>query len=204
MFYTISASNFAHAEDTNTEAALPIMSKSETELRSSMRKLWELRAILLREYLVSAMNDSKDADAAKDKLLENAGDLGATIKPYHGYWASSILGRILKRDVAITGKVIKAAKNGKIKDLEWAKKKWYGNAFLLATLFAVTRNQTMEYLTDILYKHLDLTLGEIEAIIAKDAPKDLDYYEQDRAHMILFSDVLTDGLVKQFPEKFKK
>jgi hypothetical protein len=179
------------------------MSKSEAELRLSMKLLWESRAILLRHYVVSAMSNSRDEDEAKAKLLKNAGDLGASIRPYHGYFAGGMLSGFLKKDVALTAKVIKSLKSGKKEDIEWDRNAWYANAYLLAGFFAITRNQTMQYLTDTLYKHLDLTLGEINAILKKDRAKDLEYYEKDKAHMIAFSDVLVDGLIKQFPKRFK-
>ena len=305
---------FQHAEDINTKIAPKVMSKSEIELRSSMRVLWESRAILLRAYIVSAINDSKDMGEAKDKLLKNAGDLGGSIKSYYGGFASSFLTGFLKNDVKLTEEVIKAAKSGnkealdlagkadkeamdlaekargktlditekakakaldltekargkaldltekargkaldltekdnkealdlvkkakeialdlvkkakeiardlikkaqktaldmteraKKEALDRAKKRWYENANNLAGFFAIPRNQTKKDLTDMLYKHLDLTWGEIEAILAKDGAKDLEYYEKDRAHMVMFSDMLVDGLVKQFPGKFKE
>ena len=185
------------------KVAAKVMSKSETELRSSMRTLWESRAILLRAYIVSEMNDSRNTDEAKDKLLRNARDLGASIQPYYGYFARSILTGFLKNDVLLTAKVIKSAKLGNKVDLDWNKDNWYSNAFLLAGFFAITHNQTKEDLKNMLYKHLDLTMGEIEAILKKDKGKDLGYYAKDRTHMIMFSDVLVDGLVKQFPERFK-
>ena len=201
-FCAVIISGFICAEDMKTKTAGKVMSKSEAELRSSMRALWDLRATLLREYIVSAMNDSEGADEAKDKLLNNAGDLGASIRPYYGYWAKSILTGLLKKDVLFTGKVIKAAKTGA--DLDWSKKKWYANAFAVAGFFAITHNQTMQDLKDMFYKHLDLTLGEIEAILKKEKAKDLEYYEKDKAHMLMVSDVLVDGLVKQMPERFKE
>ena len=73
----------------------------------------------------------------------------------------------------------------------------------MAGFFAIPHNQTKKDLTDMLCKHLDLTWGEIEAILTKDEKKDLDYYEKDRAHMVMFSDILVDGLIKQFPNRFK-
>lgn len=179
------------------------MSKSEAELRSSMRALWESRAILLRAYIVSATNDSKDVDEAKDKLLRNTRDLGASIRPYYGYFAKSILTGILKNDVSLTAEVIKSAKLGNKSNLDWNKANWYANALVLAGFFAITHNQTKADLKDMLFKHLDLTWGEIDAILKKDKKKDLEYYEKDRAHMIMFSDVLVDGLIKQFPGRFK-
>lgn len=208
-------SGFPHTKHVNTKhvntkhvdtkiSGEKIAPNPEAELRLAMRALWESRAILLRNYIVSAMNDSKDAGDAIDKLLNNAGDLGASIRPYYGYLAGGILTVFLKEDVSLTAEVIKAARIGNKKGLDRATKKWYANALHLAGFFAITHNQTMEYLTGRLYKHLDLTWGEIQSIIEKDEAKDLDYYEKDRTHMLMFSDVLTDGIVKQFPDKFKE
>lgn len=186
------------------KVAAKIMSKSETELRSANRMLWESRATLLRAYIVSAMNDSEDVGEARDKLLKNAGDLGASIRPYYGYWAGGILTGLLKKDVFLTGKVIKAVKAGNKQDLDWDRNAWYANAFAVAGFFAIPHNQTMKDLTGMFYKHLDLTLGEIEAIFKKEKAKDLEYYEKDRAHMLMVSDVLVDGLVRQMPNRFKE
>jgi predicted TIM-barrel fold metal-dependent hydrolase len=88
--------------------------------------------------------------------------------------------------------------------LERVKKEWYKNAYNLAGFFAIPHNQTKKELTDILYKHQDFKMGEIEAILKKDEVKDLDYYEKDRALMLMFSDMLVDGLVKQFPNRFRE
>lgn len=203
-FCVVAISGFTYAEGMNTKIADKIMSKPEVELRLAARKLWESSATLQRDYIVSAANDSKDANVDRDKLLKNADDLGASIQPYYGYAARGILTSFLKNDVFLTGEVIKAAKIGNKKALNWSKKKWYSNAFFLAGFFAIPRNQTMKDLTDMLYEHLDLTWGEIQSILKKDNAEDLEYYEKDRAHMLMFSDVLTNGIVKQFPNKFKE
>lgn len=204
LFCLVDIKGFTHAEDLKAEIAPKVMSQSEAAIRSANKALWESRATLLREYIVSAMNGSKDADEAKAKLLKNTRDLGASIRPYYGYWAKSILTGLLKNDVLLTGEVIKSAKTGTKEDLDWAKKKWYANAFAVAGFFAITHNQTKEDLVKMFYKHLDLTWGEIEAILKKNEGKDLDYYEKDRAHMIMVSYVLVDGLIKQFPDRFKE
>lgn len=96
------------------------------------------------------------------------------------------------------------AKKAKEEALDLAKKRWYGNARDLAGFLAIPRNQTKKDLTDMLCKHLDLTWGEIGAILKKDKKSDLDYYEKDKAHMVMFSDVLVNGLIKRFPKKFKE
>ena len=110
LFCLAIISGFVYAEDVTTKIAYKVMSKAEAELRSSMRTLWESRATLLRAYIVSEMNDFKDINEARDKLLKNAGDLGGSINPYYGSWAGGILAGFLKNDVMLTEKVIKAAK----------------------------------------------------------------------------------------------
>ena len=203
LFCMTAISAFVQAEDIGAKVAAKVMSKSETEIRASNRALWESRAILLRAYILAAMNDSQDAAEAKKELLKNTRDLGASIQPYYGYFARSILIGLLKNDVALTGEVIKAAKFGNKINLDWSKKSWYANAFAVAGFFAITHNQTKEDLVKMFYTHLDLTWGEIDAILKKETAKDLEYYEKDRAHMIMVSNVLVNGLIKQFPERFK-
>jgi len=204
MFNGASIIGVTCAEDTKAVMPDRVISKSEVELRLTMRKLWESNTTLMRNYIVAEIKDHKDVEEAREKLLKNAGDLGVSIQPYYGYWARAALTGFLKKDVALTSEVIKAAKRGKKKDMDWAKKKWYANAFLLAGFLSIPNNQDMKDLKDMLYKHLDLVMGEIEAMLGEDGAKDLDYYERDRAHMLMFSDVLTDGIIEQFPYKFKE
>lgn len=203
LFCAVNMGGYALAEGVKAIVTCKIMSKSEVKLRSATRELWGKRAILQRNYIISAMNDSKDADNAKEEFLKNAGDLGDAIQPYYGFWAKTILGGLLKKDVYLSEEIVKAVKSGKEKDIDWVKKKWYANALAVASFFFIARNQTMKQLTDILYKHLDITWGEIQTILEKDTEREAEYFEEDRLHMLMFSVLLTDGIVKQFPDKFK-
>jgi hypothetical protein len=192
------------AKNINLKITSKVISGSEVGLKRNMRALWESRATLLRGYIICAINDSNDLLEAKNRLLNNASDLGASIKPYYGYFAGGILTGFLKKDVELTEKFIKRSKTGNKKDIDWTRKELHSNASMLAGFFAIPKNQTIEELKGMLYKHLDLTIGEIEAILNKDGTNDLDYYEKDRTHMLMFSDVLTAGIVRQFPDKFKE
>ena len=58
-------------------------------------------------------------------------------------------------------------------------------------------------LKSMLHKHLDLILEAVNARLNKDWKADIDAYDRGEDHMINFADVLTDGIIKQFPEKFK-
>ena len=54
-----------------------------------------------------------------------------------------------------------------------------------------------------LQKHLDLTTGEVVARLGQDWAKDLASYDEGHTHMLMFADMLSDGIEKQFPEKFR-
>ena len=54
-----------------------------------------------------------------------------------------------------------------------------------------------------LQKRLDLTTGEVVGRLKKDWAADIKSYDEGNAHMLMFADTLTDGITKQFPDKFK-
>ena len=55
-----------------------------------------------------------------------------------------------------------------------------------------------------LYKHLEYTTQEVVARLKKDWAVDTEAYEKGQVHMLMFADVLKDGIVKKFPGKFSK
>lgn len=55
-----------------------------------------------------------------------------------------------------------------------------------------------------LQEHLDLTSGEVVGRLKKDWAVDIKSYDEGHAHMLMFADTLTNGIGKQFPDKFKQ
>ncbi len=46
-------------------------------------------------------------------------------------------------------------------------------------------------------------MAEVVPRLKKDWVVDIEAYDKGHEHMLMFADVLTDGIVKQFPKKFK-
>lgn len=93
---------------------------------------------------------------------------------------------------------------GKNDDLTQANKKWYANADdISAFLSGANPNWQKQALIDMMYKHLELTTGEFVSRLKKEWAADIDFYDRGHVHMLMFADVLTEGIVKQFPKKFK-
>ena len=50
---------------------------------------------------------------------------------------------------------------------------------------------------------VDLTTGEVVARLKKDWAADIKAYDEGHEHMLMFADMLTEGIQQQFPVKFK-
>lgn len=54
-----------------------------------------------------------------------------------------------------------------------------------------------------LYKHLEFTTDQVVARLNKNWKADINTYDKGEDYMIHFADILVDGIIKQFPDKFK-
>ena len=182
-----------------------LCSKPAVDLRLGMRKLWEDHITYTRNYIISALADLEDTDKVAERLLKNQDDIGNAIKPIYGDEAGKKLALLLRDHILVATEVVKAAKAGNNEELAKANKKWEANADDIATfLSGANPNWPRQDLVNMLYKHLELTTGEVVSRLKKDWVADIDYYDRGHEHMLMFADVLTDGIIKQFPMKFKK
>lgn len=81
--------------------------------------------------------------------------------------------------------------------------------FLLSLILAPSKAEAFgnkikkEELKDMLHKHLQFVTDQVVARLNKDWNADINSFDKGEDHMIMFADMLIDGIVKQFPEKFK-
>jgi hypothetical protein len=180
-------------------------SKSAIDLKMNMRMLWEDHITWTRNYIISAVADLEDAGKVAERLLKNQDDIGDAIKPVYGDAAGKKLTVLLRDHIMVATEVVKAAKAGNNEELTKANKKWNANADDIAVfLSGANPNWQKKTLQDMLYKHLEYTTQEVVSRLKKDWPSDIKAYDKGHAHMLMFADTLTDGIVMQFPDKFKK
>ena len=182
-----------------------LLTKSAVDLRMAMRKLWEDHITYTRNYIISALADLEDAAKVAERLLKNQDDIGDAIKPIYGNDAGKKLAVLLRDHILIAADIVKAAKSGDNNGVTAGQKKWHENADEIAAfLSGANPNWPQKVLVDMLYKHLDYTTTEVVSRLKKDWAADIEAYDKGHEHMLMFADALTDGIVKQFPEKFKK
>jgi hypothetical protein len=181
----------------------PALSPKVVDLKSAMRKLWEDHIEYTRNYIISALAGLPDQDAIAQRLLANQDDIGNAIKPYYGEQVGAKLAALLKDHILIATEVVKAAQSGDKQVLAAAQAKWSANGRdIAAFLSGANPNWSKTDLEKTLQKHLDLTSGEVVGRLQKDWAADIKSYDEGHAHMLMFADILSAGIVKQFPKKF--
>jgi hypothetical protein len=204
------AAGFLHASASAAMAQTPSHHSSSVTspavtLRQDMRKLWTDHVIWTRDYIVAAVGDHPDAQAAAARLLKNQEDIGNAVATYYGKPAGDTLTALLKEHITIAVDLIKFAKAGDKASQQQADAKWHKNGEDIADFLSKANpNWPRATLVDMMNKHLATTTDEVVARLTKNWDADVKAFDVVYEHILAMSDALTDGIVKQFPEKFGK
>lgn len=183
---------------------LPFVTRKELELRNEMRRLWEDHVVWTRMAIVSFAADLPDFDHAAQRLLRNQDDIGDAIAPYYGRSAGDQLTALLREHILIAVDVLVAAKAGDEAALADALAEWDRNAVDIATFLhnANPRNWPQAEMEAMMREHLDLTTQEAVARLTGDFDADIAAYDAIHAQALEMADMLSIGIVRQFPLRF--
>lgn len=173
-------------------------------LHHDMRKLWSDHVIWTRDYIVAAVDGQPDAQAAANRLMKNQEDIGAAVGSIYGKAAGDQLTSLLKEHIAIAVDIIKFAKAGDRTSQQQADAKWHRNGEAIADFLSKANpNWPRATLVNMMNMHLATTTDEVVARLTKNWDADVRAFDKVYAHILAMSDAIADGIVKQFPEKFK-
>ena len=187
-----------------TSQAPAVATAGQHSLRAAMRKLWSDHVIWTREYVVAAIDGPPPAaDAAAARLMKNQEDIGNAVASYYGAEAGSKLTSLLKEHIQIAVELVAAAKAGQQDKMKAADAKWHQNADAIAAFLSQANpNWPRQALGDAMRMHLETTSAEVLARLHHEYAKDVASFDAVYEHILQMADVLTDGIVKQFPARF--
>jgi hypothetical protein len=179
------------------------MSESAHQLKFNFRRLWMEHAIWTRSYIVSAEANLPDQKIVLARLLKNQDEIGNAIKPFYGNAAGNKLAHLLREHILLAGKVADAAKANNQADLQKYNTAWYKNADDMATfLSSANPNWNKNVLKQLLHAHLKILTDSVVSRLKKDWNGDIRAFDEGEIHLIKIADILSDGIIKQFPQKF--
>jgi hypothetical protein len=192
---------------------LPIVSQSAVAFHDSMRKLWEDHITWTRNVIISFevnVPDSSvtlpDLGAALDRLFQNQVDIGDAIKPYYGDAAGDQLTSLLHDHIAIAGEILQAVKSGDTAAYQDANARWYANAHDIAVFLSETLDPPITSLADadrMMRDHLDRTTDEVVARLNGNWTGDVAAYDKVHEQALEMADMLSNGIIVNFPSKFR-
>jgi hypothetical protein len=173
--------------------------------REAMRKLWEDHVVWTRQFVVSAVSDLPDKAAATERLLQNQADIGNAVKPFYGEAAGERLAALLKEHITIAAELVGAAKASNAAKLEDASRRWNANADEIATFLSGANPKAWpaDEMKKMMREHLELTTAEAVARLRGDWAADIAAYEKLHAQILHMADMLSAGIISQFPQKFE-
>lgn len=185
-----------------------VQAKAKTDSQAfhdSMRKLWEDHVTWTRLVIVSLSNNLPDTGPTVQRLLQNQADIGNSIKPFYGEAAGNQLTALLRDHILIAAEIIKDAKAGDQAALNDAVKRWYANADSIAAFLnaANPKNWPLADMKAMMREHLDLTLKEAVAYLQGDHVGSVSTYDQIHLQILNMADMLSEGIMDQFPQMFK-
>ncbi|MCW6088151.1 LysM peptidoglycan-binding domain-containing protein [Clostridium sporogenes] len=180
------------------------VTESEMALRDTIRMLWEQHSVWTRLAIMSIVAGSPDEELVVARLLRNPKDFEEVLRLFYGDEVAAEFNKLLTSHLVIASEIVKASKAGNTDAAADAEKRWYENADQIAEL--LSKINPYWYFEDwqaMLQEHLALVKAQAVAILTSDYEKGISIYDDLEMQALEMADMMADGIVKQFPERFQ-
>ena len=185
-------------------AQTPPIPQSEVQLRMALHDAWDVHARWTRSYVVSLLAGLPDSARVKTRLLEGANDVADAMNQYYPGTTLPELANVIKHNVLLTARAAAAARDGDSLATAAARDNWSAGTDSMAKFLARTNpNWGDGRLGAVLQRYQDQTWRQIAARARQDWTADITACDQAHSEALAVADLLTTGIVKQFPDRFK-
>lgn len=176
---------------------------SQQAFHDTWRSLWEQHVAWTRMTIMSAALNLPDMQHASARLLQNATDMGAALKPVYGDAVASRFTQLIREHLLIAVRLVGAAKQGDTAAAVQAEKEWYANGATIAAFLAGINPQLSENtFRDMFFRHLALTKAEAVAILAGNWQDSVSLYDTLELQALEMADTISGSIMRQYPGLF--
>lgn len=191
------------AHPTSPHHAPARRTSKQIALYGAMRTAWDQHMQWTYDAVVAFASDSAGLQPTIDRLLQNQVDIGNAVAPYYGKAAAQQLTDLLQTHIKEAVPVLTAAKAGDKAALDAAVADWYANAADIGNFLASANpNWARHDMPEMMKTHITQTIGYATDILTGNYAQAITHYDQAQAHMTEMADMLSAGIVAQFPKKF--
>lgn len=200
--FTLFFATFA-LQSCNKDTIITGNSEKYEDFHKEMQRLWADHMTFTYTTVDAFFNNPDALSGNLNRLLENQKHIGAAIVPYYGQDAGDQLTALLTDHINLAVPVLTAAKSGDNPGLETALNNWYANAQDIADfLSGANPNWGQAEMREMMKMHIDQTTAYAVELLEKDYDNAIRIFDEASHHMKHMADDLSEGIKKQFPEKF--
>lgn len=206
----VNSSTSAAASAGTTTSAASMSNRSETPkmlaFHDKMRSLWQVHGTFTERAIVDAVGGLPDTPQVIAHLQHNQVDIGNAVKPYYGAKAGHELTRLLHQHISDAVSCVVAAKAGDTAKLTAAEKAFFANGNQIASFLhaANPHNWSLKAMKTMMRIHLNQVLGLAVDQIKGHYKAAIKLYGVYINHIqVRMADMLSSGIMKQFPAKFR-
>jgi hypothetical protein len=177
---------------------------ARTALYAAMRQLWAQHVHWTYSTVEAFFHNPAALQATQDRLLRNQHDIGNAIAPYYGRAAADELTDLLLTHIEDSGPVLQALKDGDAAALKKAMGIWYANAQQIADFLSAANPEfwPRSVTEPALRTHITQTAAYATDLFHADYTKAITDFDAAEAHMAMVADLLSKGIIGQFPGRF--
>ena len=203
-FITALLTAFFTPDVATAQAAKLYPTVSAITFKTNMRKLWQDHTIWTRNVIFCLVDDLPGTVQTVKRQLQNQIDLGNAIKPYYGEAAGDKFTELLYTHVNTTSDIVKAAKTSDTSSINDINKKWFANADeMVKFLHKLNPDWAVGDLKKMINDQMKLTADEATERLKKNYDADVVAFDKVHEGILKMSDSIAEGIIKQFPKKFK-
>lgn len=174
-------------------------------LHDAMRDLWQAHGTWTERAIVDYVGGLPDAEAAIARLLQNQAEIGDAVKPFYGAKGGAELTTLLKAHINAAVALLVAAKSGDAPATAKAKAAFYANGDEVAGFLhaANPRQWSLPAMRTMMRIHLNQVVGLAVDQLEGRYGAAIDLYNHYIDHLLDMADMLSNGIVHQFPARFR-
>ena len=174
------------------------------DFQKAMRELWTDHMQYTYATVNAFFHNPPAVQAHLNRLLRNQREIGAAFATFYGRGVGDQLAGLLTTHIEQAVPVLQAAQAGDSAALQAALDDWYANAAEIAEFLSSLNRQhwPSSLMQNIWRVHIDQTTTYSTDVLRGDYEAAIQHYDEAFDHLMGLSDLLSAGIIAQFPQKF--
>jgi len=171
----------------------------------AMRALWESHGTWTERAIVDFAGGLPDTQRVVKRLLRNQTDIGNAVKPFYGRKAGNKLTALLKGHINAAVALLQAAKSGDATATAKAKAAFYANGNRVARFLhaANPHHWSLHAMKRMMRVHLNQVVSLAVDQLQGRYSAGVRLYDVYIGHILDMADMLSMGIMEQFPARFR-